>query len=107
MRAELLPMKGGTVRTLGFRSNILLAIAAAIAIVAALGRPWYARTPAPRAASGTSDLPPQMESFFSGIGRAFSDPHGTTGWAALERADGALAALAIATAALLALSLVP
>ena len=28
-------------RTIGFRSNILFAIAAACGVIAALGRPWY------------------------------------------------------------------
>ena len=33
-------------RTIGFRSNILFAIAAAFGVVAALGRPWYGASPA-------------------------------------------------------------
>jgi hypothetical protein len=36
-----------TMRTLGFRSHVLLAFAAAVGVVAALGRPWYAPAPPP------------------------------------------------------------
>jgi len=32
-------------RTIGFRSNVLFIIAAAAGLVAALGRPWYAKAP--------------------------------------------------------------
>ena len=32
-------------RTIGFRSNVLFIIAAAAGLLAALGRPWYARSP--------------------------------------------------------------
>ena len=75
-------------RTIGFRSNILFAIAAAFGVVASLGRPWYGRAPASaRLEHRVGELPNQMEEFFSGIGRAFSDSDGTTGWAALHTAD--------------------
>jgi hypothetical protein len=86
-------------RTLGFRSNILFAIAAAIGVVAALDRPWYGRSPAATEA--------QMEDFFGGVARAFSEPTGTTGWVALENADRLIAGLAVGTVLLLALALVP
>ena len=37
-------------RTLGFRTHVLLALAAAVGVVAALARPWYAPAiPAPAA----------------------------------------------------------
>ena len=95
-------------RTIGFRSNILFAIAAAFGVVAALGRPWYALAPevaddGPR----VGELPSKMEEFFSGIGRAFSSSDGTTGWDALHTADSLIAGLACGTAALLVLTLVP
>ena len=86
-------------RTIGFRTNILFAIAAAFGLVASLGRPWYGPPAEPTGA--------QMEDLFTGIGRAFTQSGGTTGWAALESADGLLAGLAGATVALLVLSLVP
>ena len=58
-------------RTIGFRSNILFAIAAAFGVVAALGRPWYG-PPRPGHRSAA------MEDLFSGIGRAVREPDGTT-----------------------------
>jgi hypothetical protein len=94
-------------RTIGFRSNILFAIAAAFGVVAALGRPWYGPSPAATEHQAVGELPNQMEDFFSGIGRAFSSADGTTGWAALHTADSVIAGLAVATVLLLLLTLVP
>jgi hypothetical protein len=86
-------------RTIGFRSNILFAIAAAFGVVAALGQPWYGPSiPA-------SDA--QMEDLFGGIGRAVGERGGTTGWEALQTVDQVIAGLAVGTAALLLLTLVP
>jgi hypothetical protein len=86
-------------RTIGFRSNILFAIAAAFGVVASLGQPWYGRAPEPTDA--------QMEDFFNGIGRAFSTTGGTSGWDALQTTDNIIAGLAIGTVALLLLALIP
>ena len=61
-----MPITTHIMRTIGFRSNILFAIAAAIGVIAALGRPWYAP-----AVKGDEDA--QMESLLSGIGRAFTE----------------------------------
>jgi hypothetical protein len=94
-------------RTIGFRSNILFAIAAAFGVVASLGRPWYARTPTASADQAMGELPSEMENFFSGIGRAFSDQAGTTGWVALHTADRLIAGLAVTTVLFLLLSLAP
>jgi hypothetical protein len=87
-------------RTIGFRSTILVAIAAAFGVVAALGRPWYGMAPADAPAG-------DMERLFSGIGRAFSETGGTSGWIALETADRTIAGLAFVTASLLLLTLYP
>jgi hypothetical protein len=86
-------------RTIGFRSNILFAIAAACGVIAALSRPWYG--PAVPGGDG------RMENLGSAIGRALTDPEGTDGWAALQTADKLLAGLAVATVLLLAIALVP
>jgi hypothetical protein len=94
-------------RTIGFRSNILFAIAAAFGVVASLSRPWYALAPRPAGTQDIGQLPSQMEDFFNGIGRAFSEPRGTTGWVALQTADHVVAGLAVATVVLLVLALVP
>jgi len=86
-------------RTIGFRSNILFAIAAAIGVIAALGRPWYGRAADPTDA--------RMEDLFNGIGRAATERGGTSGWAALATADKLLAGLALGTVVLLVLTLAP
>ncbi len=86
-------------RTIGFRSNILFAIAAAFGVVAALGKPWYGPSlPASEA---------QMEDLFGGIARTVTEPDGTTGWLALHTTDQLIAGLAVGTAALLVLTLIP
>ncbi len=95
-----MPIKGHNMRTIGFRSNILFAIAAAIGVIAALGRPWYGQ-----AVDGDSDY--QMENLFSGIGRAFSEQGGTSGWDSFTQADTLIVGLSLATVTLLVLALVP
>jgi hypothetical protein len=86
-------------RTIGFRSNILFAIAAACGIIAALGRPWYGPEIPGEAGS--------VENLGSAIGRALTESGGTDGWAALESADRVLAGLAIGTVVLVMLALAP
>jgi hypothetical protein len=86
-------------RTIGARSNVLVAIAAACGVIAALGRPWFGP---PLPATGA-----EMEDMFSGIGRALLDSGGTSGWDALQTADRIIAGLAAGTAVLLVLALVP
>jgi hypothetical protein len=94
-----LTITGSTMRTIGFRSNVLFAIAAAFGVIAALGKPWYGPSvPASEA---------EMEDLFSGIARAVGEPGGTSGWEALHRIDQVIAGLSVGTAALLALTLVP
>ncbi len=86
-------------RTIGFRSNVLFAIAAACGVVAALGRPWYGPS------APATDA--RMEDLLGGVGRALTEPGGTDGWAALQTADRLLAGLAVATVLLLLLALAP
>ena len=86
-------------RTIGFRSNLLFAVAAAFGIIASLSRPWYG--PPGKATDA------QMEDLLGGIGRAFTEPVGTSGWAALQTADQLIAGLAVGTAVVLLLTLVP
>jgi hypothetical protein len=87
-------------RTIGFRSNILFAIAAACGVIAALSRPWYG-------ASVPSSGDGQMEKLWTDLGRSLTDPDGVDGWTALQTADKLLAGLATATVLLLVLALVP
>ena len=80
-------------RTLGFRTHVLIAVAAAVGLIASLGRPWYAQ--APEAVESTypgSSLAKSLE-------RLISDPTGSTGWDALGPWGTVLAAFAAATAA--------
>jgi hypothetical protein len=86
-------------RTIGFRSNILFAIAAAFGVVASLGRPWYGP------ANPATDA--EMEDLFGGIGRSMTESGGTDGWTALATADQLLTGLAVATVVLLTLTLIP
>jgi hypothetical protein len=92
--------KALNMRTIGFRSNILFAIAAACGVIAALGRPWYG----PAVPAGDEG---RIEDLGTAIGRALTDPQGTDGWTALETADRVLAGLAVATVVLLVLALAP
>ena len=60
-------------RTIGFRSNILFAVAAAFGVIARSRRPWYG--PPGKATDA------QMEDLLAGVGRAFTESGGTSGWA--------------------------
>lgn len=90
-----------TMRTLGFRTHVLLAAAAAIGVIAALGRPWYAEAPKPLADStkAIGDLHGPVEGLSDGMQRWVSATTGTTGWDALGVWGTVLAALAAVTAA--------
>jgi hypothetical protein len=83
-------------RTIGFRSNVLFIIAAAAGLIAALGRPWYARTPAQTPEEvGIGDVQGPVEQFFSRLAREFTTASGTTGWDAFTTTDTVLAVLAV------------
>jgi hypothetical protein len=81
-------------RTIGFRSNVLFILAAAFGLLAALGRPWYARAPVGQLEdSGFVSVPGPIESFFTHLGREVSARGGTTGWDAFATTDMVLVAL--------------
>jgi hypothetical protein len=80
-------------RTLGFRTHVLLAVAAAVGLIASLGRPWYAT--APEATPSTYPGSGLVEAFE----RLISEPGGTTGWDALGTWGTVLAAVAAVIAA--------
>jgi hypothetical protein len=92
-------------RTLGTRSHLLLAIAAAAALIGTLGLPWYGA--APRVDVGEAELAARAEAVADTVSRALTAPDGTAGWDALARADVVLAALAGAVIVLVLLSPVP
>ena len=81
-------------RTLGFRTHVLFALAAAAGVVAALARPWYApANPAP--ANGDLDGP--LYTLSDTVSRWIGESAGTTGWEALGPWGTALAAFAALT----------
>jgi hypothetical protein len=88
-------------RTLGFRTHALLAVAAAIGVVAALAEPWYAPAPQVVAADGSAvgSLNGPVEGFAAGMERWVTDGVGTSGWDALGTWGTVLAACAGLTAA--------
>ena len=87
-------------RTLGFRTHVLIAVAAAVGVIAALARPWYAAAPPAGAESPVDRLVAGME-------RWVSQTEGTTGWDALGVWGTVIAALAALTAAGAVACLVP
>jgi hypothetical protein len=86
-------------RTLGFRTHVLLAVAAAVGVIAALARPWYAAAPPPvEPESSVGSIEGPVEGFTAGIGRWLSQSDGTTGWDALGVWGTVIAVLAATTA---------
>jgi hypothetical protein len=86
-------------RTLGFRTHILLAVAAATGVIAALARPWYATAPAPAAGeAGVGSIQGPVDGLAAGFERWLSQTTGTAGWEALGVWGTVIAALAAVTA---------
>jgi hypothetical protein len=87
-------------RTLGFRTHALLAVAAAVGVISALGQPWYAQTPtaAPADPNAIGDLNGPVESLSAGISRWITETSGLRGWEALGTWGGVLAGMAALTA---------
>jgi hypothetical protein len=98
-----------TMRTLGFRTNVLLAVAAAAGVVAALGRPWYAGAPQATADGelAIGSLHGPANGLTAAMERWVSETAGTSGWDALGVWGSVLAALAALTALSALGSLVP
>jgi hypothetical protein len=88
-------------RTLGYRTHVLLAVAAAVGVIAALEGPWYAKAPVPvvEETGGIGSLHGPADGFLEGAARWFRDSAGTTGWDALGVWATVLAVLAALTAA--------
>jgi hypothetical protein len=81
-------------RTLGFRTHVLVAVAAAVGVIAALARPWYAAAP-PQVEADVGSLAGRADGFERWIGQA----DGTAGWDALGTWGTVIAALAAVTVA--------
>jgi hypothetical protein len=87
-------------RTLGFRTHALLAVAAAVGVIAALGEPWYAQAPQAVAQDDSSigSLHGPVEGLAAGVGRWIGETAGTSGWDALGVWGSVLAGFAALTA---------
>jgi hypothetical protein len=83
-------------RTLGFRTHALIALAAAIGVIAALSRPWYAPAPAlVDEERAIGDIHGPIDRLADTVNRWASETTGTTGWDSLGTWGTALAALAL------------
>jgi hypothetical protein len=86
-------------RTLGFRTHVLFAVAAAVGVIASLGQPWYAAAPRAVQDDGSiGSLHGPVEGLSAGIGRWISETSGSTGWEGLGIWGSVLAGLAALTA---------
>lgn len=96
-------------RTFGFRTHVLFAVAAAVGVIAALGRPWYAASPqAVEERTGMRGLlDGQAGGFKAGVERLISESGGTTGWDALGTWGTVIGVLAAFSAACALCCLVP
>ncbi len=94
-------MNDSTMRTLGFRTHVLLTLAACGALAAALNMPWYG-------SSGKRDsgLDGPMDDLFAAIGRAVVAADGVAGRDALGSWAPALSAVAAFTALMTLLCLI-
>src|SRR3954451_19052247 len=92
------PMQEPTMRTLGFRTHVLLTLLACGGVLAALGMPWSAGGPE-RESDGSIDH------VIETLGRAVGAADGTAGHAALGSWDVVLTALLAFTAAMAVLCL--
>ena len=87
---------GSPMRTLGFRTHVLLAIAGAIGVLYSLTRPWYAVAPPPPNEDDAhiGDIHGPLNQFLNGARRWASGSDGTTGWQALDHWGQMIAAMA-------------
>ncbi len=81
-------------RTLGFRTHVMLSIAAAAVVVLTLARPWYAEAPqAPPDEPGIGDINGPLNGLVDGVQRWLTGPDGLSGWESLGTVAYAIAAL--------------
>jgi hypothetical protein len=95
-------MEPPAMRTIGYRTNVLFILAAAFGLLAALGRPWYATTPAALGEEARiGEMHGPVEAYFSRLGREVSARDGVQGWDAFTSTDSILVvllAIAVVTA---------
>jgi hypothetical protein len=104
MRLQLAPTAadtGSTMRTFGFRTHVLLALAAAACLVLSLGHPWYAAAPPkpPEQVADIGDINAPLTGFFDGLERWLGGSDGVSAWQALDHSALGIAALAGVAAA--------
>src|SRR4051794_29833724 len=88
-----------TMRTLGFRTHILLVLAGAAGVVASLGRPWYGPAPAPLPDNTDDfDVHGPLQELLDAMRRWVTEAGGTTGWHALGASGAVIAGLSVAAA---------
>ncbi len=87
-------------RTLGFRTHVLLALAAAAGLVLTLSHPWYGPAPqkVPDHTAPIGDINGPLNGFFDGVKRWLTNSDGTTGWHALDHWAQGIAAMAAVAA---------
>lgn len=93
-------------RTLGFRTHVLLVLFGAVGVIGSLSRPWYARPPKVVPADTSVGSGPVYD-LAGSLQRWVTDPGGKTGWDALGAWATALAALSALSALLALLCLLP
>jgi hypothetical protein len=95
-------------RTIGFRTHILLVLAGAIGVMASLGRPWYGAPPAPLGDNSERfDVHGPLRDLLGAMRRWVGDPSGITGWDALGLSGQVLAGVSLAAAVCAVGCLVP
>ena len=83
-------------RTLGFRTHVLLAIAGAIGVLYSLSRPWYGGAPLPMEEQARiGDINGPLNAFMDGAKRWFSGATGVTGWESLDHWGQMIAAMVL------------
>lgn len=96
-------------RTLGFRTHVLFALAAAAGLVLTLSRPWYGAKPpkVPEHTADIGDINGPLTGFFDGLDRWLTSSDGTSGWHALDHWAMAIAVMAAIAAGGLLLLMIP
>ena len=95
-------------RTLGFRTHVLLAIAGAIGVLYSLTRPWYGAAPPPKEdTAGIGDIHGPLNAFFDGAKRWATNSDGVIGWQALDHWGQMIGVMAAVAAVGTLLCLVP
>jgi hypothetical protein len=87
-------------RTLGFRTHVLLVVAGAMGVLVSLSRVWYDRAPAPAPGTAASigEVTGPLEGLYHGLQRWATATGGMSGWTALGDSGTALAAFSVVAA---------